>query len=312
MPYLRNCWYLAAWSDEVGDEFLERRLLGDSVLMYRLSDGSVAALSNRCPHRFAPLHLGKRVGDAIQCPYHGLQYASDGSCIANPQGNRATPAAARLHRYPVNERFGAIWYWPGDPSLADPSAIPDLSFLTDARSVGVHGYLHTEANYELLSDNILDLGHADYLHPTSLGGGAASRAKITVKQEGDSVFCGRWMPRDVQGPLLNILFGREGAVDAWMDVTWHPPGIMVLVFGLTSVDASRDEGNETFNLHVMTPETESSTHYFWASTRDFRTDDDVLTAQLKAGVADAFANEDGPMIEAQQKMMGTTVFALLR
>src|SRR3546814_3960656 len=101
MPYLRNCWYLAAWSDEVGDEFLERRLLGDSVLMYRLSDGSVAALSNRCPHRFDPLHLGKRVGDAIQCPYHGLQYASDGSCIANPQGNRANPAAARLHRYPM-------------------------------------------------------------------------------------------------------------------------------------------------------------------------------------------------------------------
>src|SRR3546814_15899713 len=88
-----------------------------------------------------------------------------------------------------------------------------------------------------------------------------------------------------------------------MDVTWHPPGIMVLVFGLTSVDASRDEGNETFNLHVMTPETESSTHYFWASTRDFRTDDDVLTAQLKAGLADAFANEAGPLIEAPQTMM---------
>lgn len=306
MPYLRNCWYLAAWSDEVGDELLERRLLGDSVLIYRLADSSVAALSNRCPHRFAPLHLGRRIGDTVQCPYHGLQFGSDGRCIANPQGNRATPSAARLHRYPVIERFGAIWYWPGDSSLADTSAIPDLSFLTDDRSINVHGYLHTEANYQLLSDNILDLGHADFLHPTSLGSGAASRAKIAVRQDGDSVFCGRWMPNDVQGPLMNALFGREGPVDAWMDVIWHPPSIMTLVFGLTSVGASRDEGNETLNLHVMTPETEESTHYFWASTRNFRTDDDILTAQLRAGVADAFANEDGPMIEAQQRMMGTT------
>src|SRR5262249_11568846 len=74
--YLRNAWYVAAWSDDLGDgQLLGRTILKQPIVLYRQSDGKVAALQDRCPHRFAPLHMGKVVhGDRLQCPYHGLEF----------------------------------------------------------------------------------------------------------------------------------------------------------------------------------------------------------------------------------------------
>ncbi len=31
-------------------------------------------MNDACPHRFAPLHLGKRTGDTVACPDHGLAF----------------------------------------------------------------------------------------------------------------------------------------------------------------------------------------------------------------------------------------------
>jgi phenylpropionate dioxygenase-like ring-hydroxylating dioxygenase large terminal subunit len=60
--YLRNAWYVAAWSDDLGDgQLLSRTILRETIVLYRKSDGNVAALQDRCPHRFAPLHMGKIV-----------------------------------------------------------------------------------------------------------------------------------------------------------------------------------------------------------------------------------------------------------
>lgn len=70
----KNCWYMAGWSDELADGLLSRRIADRPTVLYRLSDGTVAALLDRCPHRFAPLSLGERDGDALVCPYHGLTF----------------------------------------------------------------------------------------------------------------------------------------------------------------------------------------------------------------------------------------------
>jgi vanillate O-demethylase monooxygenase subunit len=66
--YLRNAWYVAAWSDDLADgQLLGRTIMKEPVVLYRKADGNVAALQDRCPHRFAPLHMGKIVhGDRVQ------------------------------------------------------------------------------------------------------------------------------------------------------------------------------------------------------------------------------------------------------
>ena len=68
--YLRNAWYVAAWSDGVGDgQLVPRTIMDEPIVLYRKADGAVAAIEDRCAHRFAPLHMGKIVGgDRIQCP----------------------------------------------------------------------------------------------------------------------------------------------------------------------------------------------------------------------------------------------------
>jgi phenylpropionate dioxygenase-like ring-hydroxylating dioxygenase large terminal subunit len=126
MPFLRNCWYVASWSSELVSAPLGRRILNEPIVMYRLSSGEPVALSGRCPHRFAPLHLGKVIEDKIQCPYHGLRFSSAGACVFNPQGNGATPKAVHLRAYPLIERYNALWIWMGDPERADLAQIPRL------------------------------------------------------------------------------------------------------------------------------------------------------------------------------------------
>jgi len=124
----RGAWHMAAWSHEIGDALFRRRILGTPILLYRKEDGSVAALTDRCPHRFAPLSRGERVGDAVRCPYHGLTFDATGACIHNPFEDRIPPKAA-VRSWPVTERDGVVWLWPGDPEAADSARIPDFAML---------------------------------------------------------------------------------------------------------------------------------------------------------------------------------------
>ena len=130
MPFLRNAWYVAAWGNEVkAGGLFSRKLLGESVLLYRKEDGAAVAIGNRCPHRFAPLHLGKLKGDIVECAYHGLQFDGTGACVANPHGGGKPLAAARVKNYPLVERYSALWIWMGDADKADATTIPVFEFM---------------------------------------------------------------------------------------------------------------------------------------------------------------------------------------
>jgi vanillate O-demethylase monooxygenase subunit len=128
--YLRNAWYVAAWSDDlVEDKLLARTILKESIVLYRKADGSPAALQDRCPHRFAPLSMGKILpGDRVQCPYHGLEFDQSGACVLNPHGAKNIPSRARVRSYPVVEKHKAIWIWMGDRA-PDHAKVPDFSVL---------------------------------------------------------------------------------------------------------------------------------------------------------------------------------------
>ena len=128
--FLRNYWYVAAWSEEVGRKPLQRWLLNEPLAMWRRRDGTPAALADRCPHRGAPLSNGRIVGDDIECGYHGLSFCGDGGCTAVP-GAGTLPAGLSTRAYPVVERWGRIFIWMGDPALADEAKIPDYHWKDD-------------------------------------------------------------------------------------------------------------------------------------------------------------------------------------
>jgi phenylpropionate dioxygenase-like ring-hydroxylating dioxygenase large terminal subunit len=314
MPFLRNAWYAVAYPEEFDNGATKAiTVLAEPLLLFRRSDGSVTALHDRCPHRFAPLSRGKVIEDQVQCAYHGLRFDNSGRCTLNPHGDGTIPKAACVRSYPVTERHGVVWVWMGAPDQADAAALPDLGEIEQRPGwAREHGYLRTAANYQLVIDNLLDLTHALYLHPFLTGSDARrpdpSRVEARLEQAGETVVSIMQTYDDWATPLTHLLW--EGAapdkVDGRANMRWDAPAAMLLDVGFAPPGRPRSEGPSMPSAHLLTPETETTTHYFWIAARDTHVDNDVLGKQLAEGLEAAFSMEDSPMLVACQDRMGTT------
>ena len=312
--FLQNAWYVAAWGTEIGRQNLLRRiLLNEPVVFFRKEDGTPVALHDKCAHRHAPLSAGKLVGDQIQCPYHGLEYDETGACVRIP-GQAAIPPGCAVRSFPVVERHQWIWIWMGDPALANPDEIEDFHWM-DAPGWRAKGErMHLKANYKLLVENLLDLSHLSYVHATTLGTGAIAEVQMTHDRGERHVTLTRWI---LDSPVSNMFrqignFAPGQHVDRWQHVTWTPPAFVKLDVGAAkantgAVDGDRSQGFGYRNLNAITPETENTSHYFWAQARDFRTDEPWIDDMLVDLTHEAFS-EDLWIIGLQQHNMdsGTT------
>jgi len=310
MAFARNAWYCAAFSTEVNTSFLGRKILGEGVLITRDSSGAVRAIGDRCPHRFAPLHRGVREADIVECPYHGLRFDLDGRCVFNPHGQGRIPGAARVAAYRVEERQGVIWLWPGDPALADPAIIPDLLLVDRGERAPVSGHLTMPVDYRLVLDNLMDLSHAAYLHAGTL---SPSRAKRESTYDADDTSVRvKTVMRDVPTPSSQQLYFPSPRGDYHSDIEWIFPGSLRQRLAMTETGAEADAGAVTRNVHLITPETETSTHYFWIHSRNRLMDDVSVDDRTRAILTNAFRTEDEPMMQACQENMGGAEFFSLR
>ncbi|WP_327751857.1 aromatic ring-hydroxylating dioxygenase subunit alpha [Sphingobium sp. SJ10-10] len=314
MRALKNIWYMAAWSTEVEPgKLFHRTLLEKPVLFFRDEEGAVQATDDRCPHRFAPLHMGELVDGSVQCKYHGLRFGGDGQCVVNPHG--PIPKAAKVHSYPTMERYGAVWFWPGDPALADPAKLPYFEILDPELYAVGEGYLKPHANYELESDNIMDLSHIEFLHPM-FATEAVRRGKIETVLEGDAVWSKRYISDDRLPPYLAEQFGFDSdtAIDRWLDCRWQAPALIELYGGVVKMGQPRDEARVLPSIHFFTPETATSTHYFYAMC--FAWADSPQAQEIATQHTDdlriPFQTEDLPVVEAQQQMIGDADFMSLK
>ncbi len=307
--FLRNAWYVAAWSNEVGSGLFERTILGESVLLFRQPDGAPVAVSNMCPHRFAPLHMGRIVDGAVQCPYHGLRFDTRGACVHNPHGDGHIPAKARLRNYPIVERHDMLWIWTGEHALADPAGIPDFSCHTDPRFPTSGGVIEMRAHYELVTDNLMDLTHAEFVHEGILGSDAIARGQHEVIQRGTTVYSNRWCPDGLAPPAWDAAFGHYGKpVDHWLYMRWDAPAHMLLDVGVTPVGRPRDEGVWVYGTDILTPKDENSTWYFWGISRSHDVDNPAVGEAWERAIDAAFGGQDKPMLEAQARMMAGRTF----
>jgi phenylpropionate dioxygenase-like ring-hydroxylating dioxygenase large terminal subunit len=312
--YLRNAWYVAAWSDDLAEEqLLGRTIIKEPVVLYRKTDGSVAALANRCPHRFAPLHLGKVVrGDRVQCPYHGLEFDPSGACVLNPHGTKNIPSRARVRSYPVTEKHKAIWIWMGDQP-ADESRVPDFSVLDNVPEMHAtkRDRITIRANYELIIDNLLDLSHTSYLHDGILGNSDTVDAEITVEQDNQDIIVGRHAGNATAPGLFAILMpSLPDRVDKFTRMRWMPPSNLRLVTGICRPGTVPASGTGYHAIHMLTPESDRTTHYFFTAVRfNVMTTDDALNAEIQQKISStrrfAFEEQDAPVIEAQQELLET-------
>lgn len=296
-PFLENVWYMAAWSHEVGNDLLRRRLVGEPVMLLRKEDGQAVAMVDRCPHRYAPLSKGERQADTIICPYHGLTYDTSGTCVRNPYSDKI-PAGAKVRTFPVVERDGIVWFWPGDPEKADETTIPDFSVIVIDGHAPMTGLMPMRANYEYATDNLMDLSHIEFVHKgTFAGRGVIFAGEHEVKVEGRRLHSNWWMPNIPAPGHTLAVYDPEMITDHWLDMRWDPPASMYLQVGACPAGGNREEGIILHQAHILTPETEGTSHYFWATSRlgpPSAEGDAVLTGLMEQ----AFRDEDKPIIEA--------------
>lgn len=310
--YLRNAWYVAAWSDDLADgQLLARTILKEPVVLYRRADGSPVALHDRCPHRFAPLSMGKIVkGDCLQCPYHGLEFDASGACVLNPHGTKNIPSRARVRSFPVTEKHKAIWIWMGARE-PDYSKVPDFSVLDNVPEMHTtkRDKMTIKANYELIIDNLLDLSHTSFLHEGILGNADTVESDITVELDGDDVVVGRHAGNATPPGLFATQWPTAPArVDKFTRMRWMAPSTMRLVTGICNPGADPATGTGYHAIHMLTPETDRTTHYFFTAVRfNVKTTDDALNRQIQDKISTtrrfAFEEQDAPVIEAQQAII---------
>jgi len=305
MKYLQNAWYIAVRSDELSTNLFARRILDKPIVLFRKNNGEVAALEDKCPHRFVPLHLGRIVDDTIQCGYHGLQFDCTGKCVVAPFDSKI-PTTARVTSFPVLERFGMVWIWMGSFEKADPGEIPDLSCMIDPQRTQVHGYAKIKCNYELVMDNLADLSHAYYVHGSFYTPQGLERTEHSVTEENGAVYSKFHFP-DIEVPSLwnNYAGHTLSRIDRWSEMRWNAPSNLLLYAGVTPTGQPRSDGINLYGVHMLTPETPSTTHYYYCHCRGFQIDDSETTEQVKEWQRIAFQEEDKPMLEAQQASIGT-------
>ncbi len=308
MPFLKNTWYVAANAGELGEGMVSRMICDEQVLMFRNSDGSVSAIHDRCPHRFVPLSMGQRVGDSVQCGYHGLRFDGTGACVEAPNDDERQQARTCVKAYKAVERYSVIWLWLGDTELATPDTIPEFEFLSNKELYTCcQGYSHLKGNYQLISDNLLDLSHIHFLHPGIHEGSNFADFTNKVKREGDTVWSMLWRHHYRVDAAKRPFFGMEGDaedVEGQGHARWDAPGVLLVDTAWWDHGTSFEQGVQTPNAHLITPETETTSHYFWASGRNFARDNEAVTTATAATMKNVFETQDGPMVEAQQRDMG--------
>lgn len=299
--FLKNQWYVAAQATELGRALLGRWILGEPLVFYRTEAGQPVALEDRCPHRRAALSMGKLVGDRVQCGYHGIEFAADGKCTRVP-GQHAIPPRLKARVYPVVERHGWVWVWMGEAAAADPALIHDYHWNDEPGWTPVFGYTHVNADYRLVVDNLIDLAHETFVHPTSIGQTAVAETPITSGTEDGTVKVTRLMPGIPAPPLFAKLRGLK-TIDRWQHIFFRLPShVRIDAGGMPADTKDMTKALRWMVQNAMTPETERSTHYFWAISRCFDVDDEALSKVIHAQIQNIF-DEDKLIVEQQQRMI---------
>lgn len=308
--FLQNTWYVACMSEEVSDRPLGRRICGHKIVFYRDAESTPIALEDFCPHRGLPLSLGYVENGNLVCGYHGLQMGCDGKSRSMP--NQQVDRFPCIRSYPVVERYGFVWVWPGDPQKASVEDIPDFVWGDNPDWAFGGGLYHINCDYLLMIDNLMDLTHETYVHSDSIGQKEIDEAPVKTEIEGTQVKTSRVMDNIEAPPFWKMALRENGMpddilVDRWQICRFTPPSHIMIDVGVATAGYGGYEADPAHKtaatvVDFITPESENSMWYFWGMARSFKPESQALTDKIRDGQGGIFA-EDLEILEQQQRSL---------
>jgi len=133
-----------------------------------------------------------------------------------------------------------MWIWMGNADRADAELIPDFSPVCDEASLRIiRGYTHVNANYELISDNLLDLSHVEYLHPDFARREGFGNFKIGDGADGNTITAYLWKPNSPITAFQRMLWDTTSErADSHVHMRWDPPSLLYLDTGVTECESA--------------------------------------------------------------------------
>lgn len=208
-------WYPAAFSREVArGKATTTTFWGEDIALYRAEDGAVHALEDRCPHRGIKLSHGSVEGCRLVCLYHGWTFDPAGQLVEMKHDSfgKKLPVLS-VRSYPVRERYGIVWIFPGDPELARVTPLVEIPFAEGPEAWASLSFAYTwRAHHSMVIDNLCNLTHL-WVHgswvpygKTHLAASSAEGDKLTLQWEHD-------IRRDFLYPVSSPLFRKRPGSD---------------------------------------------------------------------------------------------------
>ncbi len=147
------------------------------IVVFRSAHG-VAAFPDICPHRQAPLSLGRVTGGRIECAYHGWQFDGSGECRAMPGVVNDIPRV-RIAPWQACEQDGLIFVAP-----SRQEASPYSGRLTGRGVARAFVPSRVQSTLAEVAENILDATHTHFIHRGLLRGLSAKRYRVRVSVTG--------------------------------------------------------------------------------------------------------------------------------
>lgn len=170
---IKNFWYAIYNGKKVKkNEVVAIKRLGLNLALFRDSKGGLHCVTDKCAHRGASLGHGTVKNDCIKCPFHGIEYDSEGKCTLVPsEGINSEKDFSRfnLKHYFIREKQDMVFFWYGD---GEPTKEPDTFEVLDDESLQFSERVdHWKVDYSRVIENQLDVSHLPFVHHNTIGRG---------------------------------------------------------------------------------------------------------------------------------------------
>lgn len=172
-----NHWYAICSTSKLNNEItkkpLKLKLFDKNITIWKGTDNKLIAIDDRCPHRGASLSLGKIKKDCIICPFHGIQFDTNGICKNIPSYTKEkntpkTKANFNAKTYKVVKKYDLVWIWWG-PNINNYPEVPFINELKN-KNFSYSEFTDTwDTNFTRAVENQLDISHLAFVHKNTIG-----------------------------------------------------------------------------------------------------------------------------------------------